>query len=232
VSELNGPAVLKLGGASALGAAWDVAAYAAVQPRVCVVHGGGPQITALMREHGVEARFSGGRRITDLAALACVVQGLRTVSRELCASLAAAGLEPVPVLSGVLLADRVPELGLVGRPVTALSERIEAAWALGKIPVVAPLAAAAIGPEPILNVNADDAAACTAAALGAAELIFVSDVPGVLDESGELVPEIAASSPPAYASDGMLPKLEACSAAVRAGVSRVQIGLGGTLVTA
>jgi acetylglutamate kinase len=227
-----GPAVLKLGGASALAAASDVAAFAAVQPRVCVVHGGGPQITALMRLHGVEARFSGGRRLTDLATLACVVQGLRAVSRELCEGLAAAGLRPVPVLSGVLLARRVPELGLVGRPVAALSERIEQAWAEGAIPVVAPLAAADIGLEPILNVNADDAAACTAAALGAAELIFVSDVPGVLDEDGELVPEIAASSPPPYARDGMLPKLEACAAAVKGGVRRVQIGLGGTVVTA
>ena len=82
-----------------------------------------------------------------------------------------------------------------------------------------------------LNINADDAAAAIATALGADELVFLSDVPGVLDEHGAVLPQISASRPPASASGGMLPKLEACTTALLGGVARVSIGIAGTVVT-
>ena len=63
------------------------------------------------------------------------------------------------------------------------------------------------------------------------ELVFLSDVPGVLDEQGAVLPQISASRPPASASGGMLPKLEACTAALLGGVARVSIGIAGTVVT-
>jgi acetylglutamate kinase len=83
----------------------------------------------------------------------------------------------------------------------------------------------------LLNVNADDAAAAIATALPADELVFLSDVPGVLDDEGAVLAEISASHPPASASGGMLPKLEACTAALLGGVARVRIGIAGTVVT-
>ena len=88
------------------------------------------------------------------------------------------------------------------------------------------------GASSFLNVNADDAAAALAGALGADELVFLTDVPGVLDEHGALIPTLRASAPPSSASGGMLPKLEAAAAALSAGVLRVWIGREGTLVRA
>ena len=82
-----------------------------------------------------------------------------------------------------------------------------------------------------LNINADDAAAAIATALAADELVFLSDVPGVLDEQGAVLSQISASRPPASASGGMLPKLEACTTALLGGVARVSIGIAGTVVT-
>ncbi|HEY1479792.1 MAG TPA: hypothetical protein VGF46_07160, partial [Gaiellales bacterium] len=109
--------VLKVGGSSAAAAAAQVAAEAAAGRALVVVHGGGPQITALMRERGLEPRYAGGRRITDEASLACVEQGLRAVNAALCADLVAAGLPARGLPSGVVRARRTPLLGLVGEPV-------------------------------------------------------------------------------------------------------------------
>jgi acetylglutamate kinase len=124
---------------------------------------------------------------------------------------------------------RVPELGFVGEPVSGRTGEILAALAAGRVPVVAPLGLDADGT--ILNVNADDSAAAIATALAADELVFLSDVPGVLDEQGAVLSQISASHPPASASGGMLPKLEACTAALLGGVARVRIGIAGTVVT-
>jgi acetylglutamate kinase len=223
--------VLKVGGSSAAAATAQVVAEAASGRPLVVVHGGGPQINALLRERGLESRYSGGRRITDAASLACVEQGLRAVNDGLCADLQAAGLSARGIPSGVVRARRVPELGLVGEPVSADVTELREMLALGEIPVVGPLATELDGAA-LLNVNADDAAAALAGALGADELVFLTDVPGVLDADGALIPELRASLPPASASGGMLPKLEACAAALSAGVARVWIGRGGTLVRA
>jgi acetylglutamate kinase len=97
------------------------------------------------------------------------------------------------------------------------------------VPVIGPLGADDTGT--LLNINADDSAAAIAAALAADELVFLSDVPGVLDEQGAVLSQISASHPPASASDGMLPKLEACTTALLGGVARVRIGTAGTVVT-
>jgi acetylglutamate kinase len=220
--------VLKVGGSSAALAAAQVAAEARVGQSLVVVHGGGPQISALMRERGLEPRYAGGRRITDAASLACVDEGLRAVNAALCADLAAAGLHVHGLPAGVVRARHVVELGLVGEPVGADVREIEQLLARGQVPVVGPLASDG---HVLLNVNADDAAAALAGALGADELVFLTDVPGVLDADGALIAELRASAPPASAIGGMLPKLEACAAALAAGVGRVWIGRGGTLVT-
>jgi acetylglutamate kinase len=223
--------VVKVGGSSAAEATAQVVAEAASGRPLVVVHGGGPQISALMRERGLEPRYAGGRRITDAASLACVEEGLRAVNDGLCADLQAAGLSARGIPSGVVRARRVPELGLVGDPVSAEIAALEEMLAHGEIPVVGPLSTE-LGGDALLNVNADDAAAALAGALGADELVFLTDVPGVLDSDGSLIRELRASTPPASASGGMLPKLEACATALSAGVLRVWIGRGGTLVRA
>ena len=221
-------AVIKLGGNAALDCV-PVVVRMTRDAQVCVVHGGGPQISALARERGVEPHFVGGRRMTDEPMLACVREGLAAVSAELCAALERAGVRTVALGDGAVDVRRVPELGFVGEPVSARTGEIAAALAEGLVPVVAPLGLDADGT--ILNVNADDAAAAIAAAIAAEELLFLSDVPGVLDAEGAVLSQISASRPPASASGGMLPKLEACTAALLGGVARVSIGAGGTVVT-
>jgi acetylglutamate kinase len=221
-------AVIKLGGNATLDSI-PVVARMARDARVCVVHGGGAQISALARERGIEPRFVGGRRVTDRAMLDCVREGLGAVTESLCAALADAGLAPLAFADGVVDARRVADLGYVGEPLGARAGEIQVALAEGLTPVVAPLGNDQTGT--ILNINADDAAAAIATALGADELVFLSDVPGVLDERGAVLAHISASRPPASASGGMLPKLEACAAALLGGVARVSIGASGTVVT-
>jgi acetylglutamate kinase len=232
---VTAPLVVKLGGASAAGALPQVLALAERHPRVCVVHGGGPQISAAMARRGLTPRFERGRRVTDAAALECVVEGLSAVSQDLCDALEAAGRPASALLSGAVSAERDPFLGLVGTHpglTEAGAAAVEHAFRLSRIPVIGPLAEDQHHGETLLNVNADDVAAAIAAGLGASELLFLSDVPGVLDANGQLIPSIAASRPPAAAQGGMLPKLEACATAVAAGVGLVRIGACGTVVTA
>ena len=213
--------VIKVGGGASRDAARLIAARSATGP-VCVVHGGGPQITALMRERSVEPRFHEGRRITDAATLDCVEQGLRLVSAELCDALGELGVSTSAHPDGVVVAAAVADLGLVGAPVGAHTGGLEAELARGDVPVVSPLGRDAAGS--LLNVNADDAAAEIALRLRASELSFLTDVAGVLDESGSLIETLSAASPPAAASGGMLPKLAACARALAAGVETVRIG--------
>jgi acetylglutamate kinase len=121
-----------------------------------------------------------------------------------------------------LAATQVPELGLVGDPVPSRPEAVIAALAQGRIPVIAPLAR---GP---LNVNADEAAAQLAVGIGADEISFVTDVPGLLDADGATVQQISAAEADTLLASGQLqggiiPKLEAAVSAARAGV-RARIG--------
>lgn len=221
-------AVIKLGGSAALSSVPEVARMAGAA-RVCVVHGGGPQISALARARGIEPRFVGGRRFTDLETLVCVREGLATVTDEVCAALLSAGLSPRAFVDGAIDADRVPGLGFVGEPRSVRAGEILVALGEGLVPVIGPLGNDDSGS--LVNINADDSAAAIASALGADELVFLSDVPGVLDERGAVLPQISASRPPASATGGMLPKLEACTAALLGGVARVSIGIAGTVVT-
>jgi acetylglutamate kinase len=214
--------VLKLGGG-----AFDqipvLAARAPAGSRLCLVHGARPQIDRRMRAGGLKPRFEGGRRITDAATLACVVAGFEDAAVELSILLRAVGVHPVALSSGVFTADRSPVLGLVGVLASAHTEAVDRVWSSGGLPLVTPLARERDGGA-VLNLNADDAAACLAAALGADELCFVSDVAGVLDPSGAPLASVAASAPPDSVAGGMLAKLEAAGAALAGGVGDVRIG--------
>lgn len=213
-------------------------AAAAKASRVVVVHGGGDEISALQRRLGLEPAFIEGRRVTseaDLEVVRMVLSG--TVNKRLVGDLARAGVQAAGVSGedGNLLVARATDAryGRVGRDVVAdvslLAHLLNGAW----VPVVSPLAREQ-GPADGagLNVNGDDAAATIAAGLGADELVFIADVPGVLDE-GNVVPELDPSAAKSLiergiAQGGMRAKLEAAALALRNGVRRVRIaGLDG-----
>lgn len=220
---MSGALVAKLGG-NALALLPDALAAADGRPLV-LVHGGGAQITALMERRGIPARFVDGRRFTDLPTLACARVALADVSDGLVAALRDLGREARPFRHGELLVcSRRADLGLVGEPAAVETAPIRDAWASERLPLIAPLGRDGDSPR-LLNVNADDVASAVAVALAADELAFLSDVPGVLDAAGAVVPAISAAAPPEV-SGGMLPKLEACAAALAGGVGRVRIGAG------
>jgi acetylglutamate kinase len=221
--------VVKIGGAAA-GAAAQVARLAAAGTRVVVVHGAGPQISERCRAARIEPAFVAGQRVTDAAVLEVVEQALADVGAQLAAAFDAAGAAAQPV-SGVVQAEPSPDsaLGLVGRVTGIDAARIEAVLAAGAVPVVSPLADG-------LNVNADHAAAAVAKGLGAAELVFLSDVPGIVDAAGRVIQSISAAGAVALIGDGqvtggMVPKVNAGLTALAGGVWRVRIGTE-TMVTA
>jgi acetylglutamate kinase len=195
-------AVVKIGGAVA-------GTLPPLPAGAVVVHGAGPQISAEMASRGLEVQFVGGKRVTDAAALEVVAESLTAVNASICAAV------PNSVgLVGVIEAEQVPELGLVGEPLPVAPPEVLEALAAGKTPVVAPLARQG------LNVNADDVAAALAVALDATRLVFVTDVPGLLVED-EVVGEIGADEAEGLLPSlegGIVPKLLAAIQAVRGGI--------------
>ena len=213
------PIVVKCGGAVAESAAALIRELAEDEP-VVVVHGAGLQISAEMKRRGLEVQFVGGRRVTSKAAIEVVRESLAKVNAALCAAI---GDEALPLFGDEigLRAQQVPTLGMVGDPLPSAPEAVVAAVDESMIPVVAPLAA---GP---LNVNADEMAAALAVGLEAERILFVSDVPGLLD-GGVVVPVIDADEAGKLLDagafeGGIIPKLRAAITAARLGV-RAEIG--------
>jgi acetylglutamate kinase len=208
------PVVVKCGGAVATAAAEVVLELASSEP-VVVVHGAGPQISAEMERRGLEVQFVGGRRVTSKEALEVVRASMVDVNARLCASI---GDLAVPFFGDEigLRALQVPMLGMVGDPLPCAPAPVVAALDEGLIPVVAPLAA---GP---LNVNADEMAAALAVGLEAERILFVTDVPGLLD-GGAVVPVIGAEEAgklldAGVFEGGIIPKLRAAITAAQLGV--------------
>lgn len=228
--------VIKLGGRaqSADTLASDIASAWQNSGAMCIVHGGGDEISALQRRLGGEPRFAGGRRITtaeDLDIIRMVLSGV--VNKRLVSQLNAAGA-PAVGLSGedaALIAAKplgIAEFGFVGMPVHINTSLIETLWLAGMLPVVSPLASNTETPGTALNVNGDDAAAAIAVALGADELLLVADVEGVLDSAGHVIDELDVDEARALiasgvAVGGMAAKLEAAYAALAGGVQSVRI---------
>ena len=211
--------VVKVGGSSSGGVGETILGLAEAH-EVCVVHGAGPQISAEMARRAIPVEFVAGRRVTTPAGLEVVREALAQVNAALCAAI---GPRALPLFGDELglPAQRIVELGLVGEPAAAAPAEVEQALALGRIPVVAPLAA---GP---LNVNADEAAAALAVGLGAERLLFITDVPGVL-VAGGVASAIEAREAERLVGEGhfeggIVPKLLAAVRAARGGV-RAEIG--------
>ena len=191
---------------------------------VCVIHGAGARISAALQEAGIESTFVGGRRITTAEALPVVREAFRRENSALCSEIGprACGLMGDDL---GLEAERLPELGHAGMLLPVVPPALRLLLETDAVPVIAPLAR---GP---LNVNADDAAAVLAVALGADRLVFVSDVPGVLVD-GEVVRHLSErdiSQLNGQLTGGIVPKLQAAVLAARGGV-RVEVGQ--TVITA
>ena len=218
--------VVKVGGAVASDSAARVLGLREEGHEVVVVHGAGPQISEEMRRRGIPVQFVEGRRRTSRLALDVVRESLLAVKTQLCAEL---GEIAVPVVGDTagLYAVPVPPLGWVGDPLPCRPKQVLTALAAGKVPVVAPLA---VGP---LNVNADDAAAALALGLGARQLVFLTDVPGLLVDD-ELVGSIRAGDANRMLDagefeGGIVPKLRAAAIAAASGITA---HIGATAVVA
>ena len=204
-----------------------------------VVHGGGPQISAMLDRLGIESEFRGGLRVTTPEAMDVVRMVLTgQVGRELVGLLNRHGDLAVGLSGedgGLFTARKtMPEVdgepvdvGLVGEVVGVRPEAVQDLIDAGRIPVVSTVAPDASGQ--VHNVNADTAASALAVALGAEKLLVLTDVEGLYadwpnsdDVIGEISPESLAEIVPGLAS-GMIPKMTACLQAVEGGVKRATV---------
>jgi acetylglutamate kinase len=231
--------LVKLGGtlldadAAREGLARQIAAVSRTVP-VVVVHGGGQQMTRYLAERGVESQFVNGLRVTTPAVLDAVVKVVAgSVNRQLVATLNRAGARAVGISgidAGLVEAEQMdPALGSVGRVTRADPALLDALLAGGFLPVVACVAGDREGR--FYNVNADQMAVACAVAFGADQLIFLTDVAGVLDAGKRLLPHLTMAEGQALiaagiATGGMLAKLNAASGALRQGVPQVRICAG------
>jgi acetylglutamate kinase len=201
---------------------------------VVVVHGGGKQMTRYLAERGIESRFVNGLRVTTPEAVDAVLKVFAgSVNHELVAALNGAGALAVG-LSGIdaLLAEAEPmdpALGAVGRVTRSNPALLQLLTANGYVPVVACVAGDRQGQ--VYNVNADQMAVACAAALGAGQLIFLTDVAGVLDGSGHVRAVLTSAESEnlvsaGVATGGMQAKLNAAVGALRSGVEQVRIAPG------
>ena len=218
--------------------AQDVVLLKAVGINPVVVHGGGPQIGAMLKKAGIESQFVDGLRVTDKATAEVAEMVLSgAINKEIVSWIAKAGGRAMGISGkdgnmvtarkvrrtrkdpGSLI-EQVIDLGFVGEPDKIDVSVIETISAAGMIPVIAPIAPGADGET--YNVNADTMAGAIAAALGAARLFLLTDVHGVLDKQGNLLTDLRPADiehlhKDGTISGGMIPKLETCIHAVKAG---------------
>ena len=203
-----------------------------------VVHGGGPQIGAMLKKAGIESQFIDGLRVTDKATAEVAEMVLSgAINKEIVGWISKAGGKAMGISGkdGKMvtarkvqrtkkdpdsLIEKVVDLGFVGEPDSIDISVIETISAAGMIPVIAPIAPGADGET--YNVNADTMAGAIAAALGAARLFLLTDVHGVLDKQGNLLTDLRPADIEKLQQDGtisggMIPKLETCVHAVEAG---------------
>ncbi len=209
-----------------------------------VVHGGGPQIGRMLERLKIKSSFIDGLRVTDRETVEIVEMVLSgSINKQVVGTINDAGGTAVGLSGkdgGLIRArklrrpgrktdsniEKVLDLGFVGEPTTINADMLAALRRAGLIPVIAPIGVGEDGET--YNINADTVAGAVAAAVGAARLLMLTDVGGVLDGSGELLAEIAASRAKTLIkngtiSGGMIPKVETCLGAVAEGVDAAVI---------
>ena len=209
-----------------------------------VVHGGGPQIEAMLKRAGVQSQFAGGLRITDAATLEIVEMVLAgQINKQIVGYINAAGGKAIGLCGkdgNMVLAkkatrkiidpdshiEKIVDLGFVGEPDKVDTTVLDTVLGRELIPVLAPVAASAEGGS--YNVNADTFAGAIAGALKAKRFLLLTDVAGVLDKSKQLIKEMSAADVRRLIADGtitagMIPKVETCLYALEKGVEGVVI---------
>jgi acetylglutamate kinase len=195
-----------------------------------VVHGGGKLITDWLTKQGVTSHFVQGERVTDqptLEVVTAVLAGL--VNKDIVATINSRGGRAVGIsgVDGALIEGKIgdKEKGYVGVVVKVNTGILESLMAAGFVPIIAPVGLNAYDrptdAPPTLNFNADVVAGEIAAAISAERLIFLTDVAGILDQSGKLLPRLSPHEAEALmasgvASGGMIPKIRACLRALSA----------------
>ena len=209
-----------------------------------VVHGGGPQIEAMLKRAGVQSQFAGGLRITDAATLEIVEMVLAgSINKQIVGFINAAGGKAIGLCGkdGNMVTarkvtrtvpdpgsniEKVIDLGFVGEPDKVDTTVLDQILGRELIPVLAPVATSATGET--YNVNADTFAGAIAGALKAKRLLLLTDVPGVLDKGKSLIKELTLNDARRLIADGtitggMIPKVETCMYALEQGVEAVVI---------
>jgi acetylglutamate kinase len=204
-----------------------------------VVHGGGPQIEAMLKQAGVQSQFAGGLRITDAKTLEIVEMVLAgSINKSIVGYINAAGGKAIGLCGkdgNMVIAkkatrrvvdpdsniEKVVDLGFVGEPDKVDTTVLDTVLGRELIPVLAPVCAGADGGS--FNVNADTFAGAIAGALKAKRFLLLTDVPGVLDKNKKLIDKLSAVDVRRLIADGtisggMIPKVETCLTAVEAGV--------------
>ena len=217
----------------------DMVLLKAVGINPVVVHGGGPQIGAMLKRLGVESRFVDGLRVTDAETAHIAEMVLAgSINKEIVGWIGQAGGRAVGISgkdAGLVIAEKVGardpdrlqgierhvDLGFVGDPVHVDTRILLTLVADGVIPVIAPIAIGRDGHT--YNINADTMAGAIAGALGAARFFLLTDVAGVLDKGGDLLTDLTPADVARLRADGtvsggMIPKLDTCVSAVEAGV--------------
>ena len=224
--------VVKLGGNSMDELAALLDFVKAIPGEVVLVHGGAPQISALMQRVGLQGTFHEGLRVTDEATLEITLMALAgQVNKQIVVAAQQQGVPAVGISGldgGLIQANlyRDGALGRVGEVSRVETGVLEALTASGFIPVVSPLG---LGPdgEP-LNINADTSAAAIAAALNADRLVFLTNVDGLLDGEGKTIAHVTPEGIEQLKSagvitQGMIPKMDSALNALRNGVGQVEI---------
>ncbi|MBI0000523.1 acetylglutamate kinase [Bartonella sp. W8122] len=214
-----------------------------------VVHGGGPQIAKLLAKMGIESKFEGGLRVTDSKTVEVVEMVLAgSINKEIVAMINAEGEWAIglcgkdgnmvfaekarkTVIDPDSNIERILDLGFVGEPVEVDRTLLDLLARSEMIPVIAPVAPGRDGNT--YNINADVFAGAIAGALKAKRLLFLTDVPGVLDKAGKLYKELTVKQCEERMRDGtisggMIPKVETCIQAINRGVEGVVILNGKT----
>ncbi|QQR39684.1 acetylglutamate kinase [Devosia rhizoryzae] len=222
----------------------DIALLKQSKVNPIVVHGGGPQIASMLKNLGIESKFEGGLRVTDQRTMEVVEMVLAgSINKEIVALINAEGEWAIGLCGkdgNMVFAkkaektirdpgsniERVLDLGFVGEPVEVDRTLLDLLARSEMIPVIAPVAPGRDGNT--YNINADTFAGAIAGSLGAKRLLFLTDVPGVLDRDGQLIPELSVREAKSLIADGtisggMIPKVETCLEALDNGVEGVVI---------